>query len=208
MMAPNFARWPAMIRAPLSSQRRSDARWFQCSWCDATAGICHGCDRGHKYCSHACRREARLAAQREASRCYQSTEVGRAKHAARSARYRRRQRESAAEPGVTQQGLVFPGAECRLLTPPSSECCMVCSAPLQGGKSRRAVALRARRAALWTTRPPTESLSWSTTSWSCATRICVCARRAWKVVCWRAWSRTASSCPWWRSRRRSRAATA
>jgi hypothetical protein len=131
MTAPNPARWPVMTRAPLGFQRRSAGRWFQCAWCDRPACICRECDRGHKYCSPHCRREARLVAQREASKCYQSTEVGRANHAARSARYRDRQRErAAAVDDVTQQGLVFSDPECRLSEPPSPGCCMVCNAPL------------------------------------------------------------------------------
>lgn len=208
MTTPHLARWPAMSRAPLGSRRCSASRRFRCAWCEKRCGICRSCDRGQKYCGPDCRREARLAAQREASRCYQSTEIGRAHHAERSARYRRRQRERAvASDGVTQQGLVFSDPECRLSSPPSPACCAVCNAPLQGKRSRCVAVRRVRRAALWTRRSPTEFLTWSTTSWSCATRICVSAGRRWKLVCWRVWSETASSCRWWRFRR-PRGATA
>jgi hypothetical protein len=141
MTDPNLARWPAVTRSPLCSQRRLDARWFQCALCGTLVGICRACDRGHKYCSPECRREVRLAAQREASQCYQSTEVGRAKHAERSARYRRRQQqERTTEGGVTQQGLVFPGRDCRLS--PAPECCVECCVALRD--RHRAAARRAR----------------------------------------------------------------
>lgn len=195
-----LARWPVMTRAPRCSLRWWKLRGFDCAWCHRPAWICRHCDRGHKYCSRACSREARRAAQCEASSCYQKTEVGRAKHAARSVRYRRRQREKtrAAASSVTQQGLAFSEQERKLVeaSPPARRC-VVCAAPGLRADPWRPVPRPMRRAVPWRRRLRTASSSWSTTSWSCATRACVCAGRAWRAVCWRAWSRTDSSRRWW-----------
>ncbi len=197
----NLGQWPAVSRTPWRSQRCSPLREFECARCERSAWVCRCCDRGQKYCSWACSREVRLAAQREASRCYQQTEVGRAHHAERSARYRRRQREKqrAARAGVTQHCLVFSEKERKLWGSPPARRCVVCAAPGHRAPWRRAAARPMRRAAPWRSRrvPRTESSSWSTTSWSCATRIYVCAGRAWRAVYSRAWSRTASSFRWW-----------
>jgi len=202
MRSHHLARWTVMTRAPLRSLRWWKLRGFDCARCHRPAWICRHCDRGHKYCSRECSREARLAAQREASSCYQETEVGRANHAARSARYRRRQREKkcAASSCVTQHGLAFCEQERKLIevSPPARRC-VVCAAPGRRADPCRAAARPIRRVVPWRRRlqSRTESSSWSTTSWSCATRACVCAGRAWRAVCSRAWSRTASSPRWW-----------
>ena len=52
--------------------------------------LCRRCDRGDRYCSRACARQARHATLRAASRRYQQSRRGRGYHAARQARYRRR----------------------------------------------------------------------------------------------------------------------
>lgn len=192
--------WPVMTRAPLCTLRWWKLRGFDCARCNRPAWICRHCDHGHKYCSRACSREARLAAQREASSCYQRTEVGRANHAARSARYRRRRREMPAGSCVTQHGLAFCEQERKLGASPPVRRCVVCAAPGRRADPCRAATRPMRRAAPWRRprqRRRTESSSWSTTSWICATRICVCAVRAWRVVSSRAWSRTVSSFRWW-----------
>jgi hypothetical protein len=201
MRSRNLARWPVMMRAPLCSLRWRKLRRFDCAWCHRAAWICRHCDHGHRYCSRECSREARLAAQREASICYQKTEVGRARHAARSARYRRRQREMrTATSCVTQHGLAFSGQERKLMeVRPPARCCVVCAAPGRRADPCCAAVRRIRRVAPWRRRRQsrTGSSSWSTTSWSCATRACVCAGRTWRAAYSRAWIRTASNSRWW-----------
>ncbi len=52
-------------------------RLFRCDDCDRSASICRSCDRGQRYCSRDCARQARLKAHREANRRYQATARGR-----------------------------------------------------------------------------------------------------------------------------------
>jgi hypothetical protein len=83
----------------------SSARLLLCARCAALVLVCRSCDRGQRYCGRACSTAARKQAQREAAQRYQSGQVGRAAHAARSRRWRARQRLSAIDlPAVTHQG--------------------------------------------------------------------------------------------------------
>ncbi|WPL10374.1 hypothetical protein Thiosp_03859 [Thiorhodovibrio litoralis] len=75
------------------------ARLFLCARCRQQVVLCSRCDRGNRYCGPTCAQRARHDAQRAAARRYQSSRRGRHTHAARQARYRRRQREK-----VTHQG--------------------------------------------------------------------------------------------------------
>lgn len=59
--------------------------------CDALFFICPSCDRGQRYCSPPCRRRARLAQLRAASRRYQASGEGRLGHRDRQRAYRQRQ---------------------------------------------------------------------------------------------------------------------
>jgi len=68
--------------------------------CRATFFVCATCDRGQRYCSHACRDAVRRQQLRAASRRYQQGEPGRNAHRNRQRRYRERQ----ADAGVTHQG--------------------------------------------------------------------------------------------------------
>jgi hypothetical protein len=47
-----------------------------CGWCRAVFGLCYRCFRGQRYCSHACRIEARLEQHRDDQAKYQATEKG------------------------------------------------------------------------------------------------------------------------------------
>lgn len=69
-----------------------EARTFLCARCSKWVIICSHCDRGHRYCSRACAKAARLASQRRASRRYQAKPPGRLNHANREARNRSRKR--------------------------------------------------------------------------------------------------------------------
>jgi hypothetical protein len=74
------------------------ARLFLCARCRVQVVICSCCDRGQIYCADGCAQEARHQAQRAAGRRYQASRRGRLAHAARSGRWRARQKN------VTHQG--------------------------------------------------------------------------------------------------------
>ena len=71
------------------------ARLFVCARCHAQVLLCSRCDRGQRYCGRACSRAARSESRREAAERYQRSRAGRIAHAARSRRWRQRQREGA-----------------------------------------------------------------------------------------------------------------
>ena len=82
------------------------ARLYLCARCRDQVVLCSHCDRGNRYCSTTCSRQARDAAQREAARRYQRSRRGRMNHAARTRRWRGR-RQCPARGGannVTHQG--------------------------------------------------------------------------------------------------------
>jgi len=78
----------------------ASARLFLCAspLCRMQVLVCSHCDRGQIYCAQGCSGKARQSKQREANRRYQQTFRGRRNHAARTARYRARQKK------VTYQG--------------------------------------------------------------------------------------------------------
>ena len=67
-------------------------RVYACARCQREVLVCSGCDRGQRYCSVACRRQARRECLLVAGRRYQSGRAGRFAHARRACRYRRRQK--------------------------------------------------------------------------------------------------------------------
>jgi hypothetical protein len=97
-------------------------RLFLCARCRAQVLVCPCCDRGQTYCAGGCAQEARHQAQRAASRRYQATRRGRVNHAARSGRWRARQKN------VTHQGsppqppddLVLVGTAAAASKPPAA----------------------------------------------------------------------------------------
>lgn len=197
---PGRAHWAVMKRSPRGSLRRVRLRGFACGWCGRQVFVCGRCNRGQRYCSRSCSRKARQAYQREASRCYQSTEAGKAKHAARSSRYRRRQRECRKRVRVTQQGLAFSGEKVLNLRSTScgGRCCVVCGAPWPLRIFRRSPGRRTRRVAPWKTRRRCRR-AWSSSSfisWSLTTHLCVFGARTRRVVFNRAWRSTVSSSRW------------
>ena len=80
------------MQAALSSGRR-----LRCACCNTEVLVCVDCDRGQRYCSEECRKQARLASQRKASRIYQSGRDGHRNHARRQQRLRNRQRQARRE---------------------------------------------------------------------------------------------------------------
>ncbi len=70
----------------------SSALLLLCPRCSAMVLVCRVCDRGQRYCGRACSSAPGKQAQREAAHRYQSGPAGRAVHAARSRRWRERQR--------------------------------------------------------------------------------------------------------------------
>lgn len=67
--------------------------------CGQVFFLCLRCDRGHRYCSPACSREARRTTLRAAGHRYQASFDGRVTHAARQARYRERLRANVTHHG-------------------------------------------------------------------------------------------------------------
>lgn len=70
----------------------ASGRTFACVHCHAVVLTCSYCDWGRRYCSQACREEARRIGQREAGRRYQRSSKGRCAHARRQQDYRHRQK--------------------------------------------------------------------------------------------------------------------
>ncbi len=87
---------------PEADPAEGSARLFVCGRCRVQVLICSCCDRGQIYCAGGCAQEARHRAQREAGRRYQASRRGRLAHAARSGRWRIRQKN------VTHQGSPRP----------------------------------------------------------------------------------------------------
>jgi hypothetical protein len=132
------------------------ARLFLCARCRIQVLLCSHCDRGQRYCTAACARQARDAAQRDAARRYQRSRRGRMAHAARTRRWRsRRLACRGGANSVTHQGsqagvIAAPlaawthdtaslplDATVAAVTPPqdaidasAAPCCVRCSAPL------------------------------------------------------------------------------
>ena len=95
---PEHATAPADAGCSCPDQTCVPARLFLCGSCRAQVLICSHCDRGQMYCVEGCARRARLLAQRQAGRRYQTSRHGRLNHAAWSRRYRARKNN------VTHQG--------------------------------------------------------------------------------------------------------
>jgi len=75
------------------------ARLYQCVRCHKQVKICSMCDRGNIYCGQYCAILARTHALARAGSRYQNTFIGKLRHAARQARYRKK---------VTHQGSPLP----------------------------------------------------------------------------------------------------
>ncbi len=74
------------------------------SECHAVFWICRHCDRGQRYCSPACRAQARLQQRRRANDRHQRSPEGRLDHRDRQREYRKRCAERTRPAGVTDQG--------------------------------------------------------------------------------------------------------
>ncbi len=63
-----------------------------CRWreCNSIFWICRSCDRGHQYCSHDCRTQARREQRRAANRRHRKTPEGRLDQRDRQRAYRQR----------------------------------------------------------------------------------------------------------------------
>ena len=89
------------------------------SGCHAVFWLCPHCDRGHRYCSQACRATARQQQRRSANRRHQQSQEGRLDHRDRQREYRCRQTQAR----VTDQPsppITFPASSrCGVNDPPS-----------------------------------------------------------------------------------------
>ena len=73
-------------------------RRYLCARCRCSVLICSYCDRGNRYCTPECAKQARRQAQRAAGKRYQAGLPGRTAHALRQRRYRIKKQK------VTHQG--------------------------------------------------------------------------------------------------------
>ena len=105
------------------------ARLFLCARCRDQVLLCSHCDRGQQYCSRACASTSRRERRRDSAERYQSSRRGQLKHAARTARWRRRRRslrQGGAMCGtnkVTHQGCSDGGAQASLLACDTPSAC-------------------------------------------------------------------------------------
>lgn len=87
-----MARWDDSVQHFGWSGVRMDpsARLFLCARCAAQVVLCRRCDRGNRYCSRACGRQARVDSRRRSAQRYQRSPRGRRAHAQRTRRWRQR----------------------------------------------------------------------------------------------------------------------
>lgn len=97
---------PAPAKLTREEVKRTSDRVFICVRCRTICAVHHACDRRNRYCSPACATAMRAAAVRSASAWYQSTPVGRARHAARQRAYRERHRARAVTQHTVLAGVV------------------------------------------------------------------------------------------------------
>ncbi len=71
-----------------------EGRRLECRHCGLAVWICRRCDRGHRYCSSACRQAARRSTSGRARRRYQAKSAGRSGNARRQREWYWRQRSS------------------------------------------------------------------------------------------------------------------
>ena len=88
-------------------------RICRCASCRKLFHICRPCDRGHGYCSQACRLRQRRQQCRAANRRHQQSPEGRADHRDRQRAYRKR----LCAARVTDQGRRKASASIRLFPP-------------------------------------------------------------------------------------------
>ena len=67
---------------------QTPGRRYLCARCRCAVLICSHCDRGNRYCTPKCAKQARRQAQRAAGKRYQADLPGRTAHAKRQSRYR------------------------------------------------------------------------------------------------------------------------
>ena len=106
---------PREVTACLPPRRReaaipSDDRIFTCGACGTCTRICRRCDRGQRYCSPSCSRQARRHSVREAGRRYRRTFAGRLGNARRQRAYYCRSR-------LREKNLMHQGSEPRAVSP-------------------------------------------------------------------------------------------
>ena len=92
----------AALRTRMAAHREAVLRQRVCLLrdCLATFFLCSHCDRGQRYCSVACRDQARRRQRRAANRRHQRSPEGRLDHRDRQRQYRHRR----AQARVTDQG--------------------------------------------------------------------------------------------------------
>lgn len=96
-------------------------RLYRCQRCGRVVLICSRCDCGQLYCAEGCARQARQESLRRAGQRYQQTHRGKRRHAARMARYRRRQKQKVTHQAPPLKGPYVPTSPSGLSPGPEKE---------------------------------------------------------------------------------------
>ena len=118
---------------PVEARRRSDVvdtplRQKVCRRCNRLFAICASCDRGHAYCSPACRTAARRASVRAARQRHRRSPEGRLDHRDHQRAYRARVRDQTSQRAAALATLPADTTTDRAPTAPLAGAlrCMVC----------------------------------------------------------------------------------
>jgi hypothetical protein len=111
--------------------------------CQTVFWICTHCDHGQRYCSLACRTEARHRQHRAANRRYQQSPEGRLDHRDRQQQYRVRRVPRRRRPRVTDQSSLS------VISPAPSECGETITTPVVVALRVQSAGLLEKRAGLW-----------------------------------------------------------
>jgi hypothetical protein len=109
-------------------------RSFRCGTCLQEALICSRCDRGNRYCSPACSKEARRKQCRAARHRYQSSQRGAEKHRQHQRAYEKRRLQKDSQKSLMDHSSLRAPTSSHSLDvtqEPTKRCCM-CSAISNG----------------------------------------------------------------------------
>ena len=101
-------------------------RFCRAADCGARFFVCRACDRGQRYCSAACRAQARTQQQRNARQRHQRSRAGRLDHRDRQRAYRRR-RAVRRHAAVTSSAATLPTSSQENVTDHASATTATCS---------------------------------------------------------------------------------
>ena len=139
-------RYVVGYRPPRSDVVNQPLRRRQCRECRLPFAVCASCDRGHAYCSRACRAAGRRRSVRAARARHQQSLEGRLDHRDRQRAYRARRRVTDHSSPRPRPSGTLPDPDEGADSRPTATRCVVCGRPrrrqaplgAQGGAPRRA----------------------------------------------------------------------